>query len=160
MKEFLYNYGRPIVYSTSLPLHSLVTIACSYRSMMSGEVGNRLRAQVREMVQVFRENMERIMRQTNGSIALVPSISPIQALIVPGNTACIAFCEYVWKKSRNRIRLFPIRSPTVPKGQERVRIIVHSHNTKTEVLELTHLIDDALFEMGYRIKPRPISSRL
>jgi 8-amino-7-oxononanoate synthase len=159
IKEYLYNYGRPIVYSTSLPLHSLVTIACSYQSM-GGEVGKRLRVQVRDRVRIFRDSMEKIMRLTNGSIGLVPSRSPIQAITIPGNSACIGFCENVWKKSRDRIRLYPIRSPTVPKGQERVRIIVHSHNTQEEVYELIRLIEDTLDEMGYRRKDNEIRSRL
>jgi 8-amino-7-oxononanoate synthase len=148
IKEFLINYGRPIVYSTSLPLHSLVTITCSYQSM-AGEVGKRLRSQIRDRVDFFREHMERIMAATHGSISLAPSISPIQALIIPGNSACIDFCENLRKKSGNRIRLYPIRSPTVPKGQERVRIIVHAHNTREQVSELIGLVESTLKEMGY-----------
>jgi 8-amino-7-oxononanoate synthase len=127
---------------------------------MGGEVGKLLRVQVRDRVRLFRNSMESIMRITNGSIALVPSSSPIQALIIPGNSACIDFCENVLKNSRNRIRLYPIRSPTVPKGQERVRIIVHSHNTRKEVYDLTQLIKDTLDEMGYLRKHNDIRSRL
>ena len=34
------------------------------------------------------------------------------------------------------IGVFPIRSPTVPKGGERIQIIINAHNSKEEVLHL------------------------
>ena len=149
MKEYLINYGRPIVYSTSLPLHSLVCIACAYESMR-GEVGRRLRAELYEIVEVFRKGMLKLMAMTgDDSVALVPSYSAVQALIIPGNKACVDFCELLWLRSGQRMRLYPIRSPTVPIGQERVRIIVHSHNTKEQVEELLYLIKCTMQDMGY-----------
>ena len=149
---FLLNYGRPIVYSTSLPLHSLVSIACSYESM-SGNVGRQLRRDLNDRTRLFRKLFfETIVRpnQSNGfllPIRLVPSVSPINALIVPGNTECQEFCEKLWTKSNRSIRLYPIRSPTVPKGKERVRIIIHSHNTEDEVIHLMGLIKETLSDM-------------
>jgi 8-amino-7-oxononanoate synthase len=156
IKEYLINYGRPIVYSTSLPPHSLVTITCAYESM-AGEVGKQLRAQLCQKVRLFRQEMKIIMATTNPSISLVPSISPIQALIVPGNTTCKDFCNIVWNASGNRIRLYPIRSPTVPQGQERVRIIVHAHNTIEQIYELINFIETTLEEMGYRKREHAVT---
>jgi 8-amino-7-oxononanoate synthase len=146
LKEFLYNYGQPIVYSTSLPLHSLVCIECSYESM-AGPVGKRLRAQVFAMVHTFHLGMVRVL--ATATINLAPSQSPIQALIIPGNQDCVNFCQMLLLKSKNQIRLYPIRSPTVPKGQERVRIILHSHNTMSQVENLIRLIQETLKDMGY-----------
>jgi len=155
LKEFLLNYGRPIVYLTSLPLHSLVSIACSYESM-TGIIGKQLRRHMRDQVQLFRKLFfEKILNQhhhnASGSslpIRLVPSASPINALIIPGNTRCLQFCDRLWNKSKQSIRLYPIRSPTVPKGEERVRIILHSHNTDDQVNYLIDLIKSTLFDMG------------
>jgi len=147
IREYLYNYGRPIVYSTSLPLHSLVAIACAYRTMSSGK-GRLLRARVAERVERFRNNMRKILLARDGSISLAPSESPIQALILPGNAVCIDFCSIMSQKSEKRILLYPIRTPTVPKGQERIRIILHSHNTTQQVDELTTLIDETLAELS------------
>jgi len=148
LKQYLYNYGRPIVYSTSLPIHSLVTIECSYNTMRSTN-GSRLRHMMNQRVKLFRNHVLTIMDDVTQDIFLVESTSPIQALIVPGNTACIDFCDRLWSKSNRRIRLYPIRSPTVPKGQERIRIIVHAHNSENEVVLLTKLIRGVLTEMGY-----------
>ena len=150
LKEFLLNYGRPIVYSTSLPLHSLVTIDCAYESM-AGPIGKQLRQQVHEWAHVFQQSMQRILEQIQppSKIWLVPSHTPIQALVVPGNTACIQFCSILWELSNHRIRLYPIRSPTVQSGEERVRIILHSHNTRNELDELLSLIERTLARMGF-----------
>jgi len=154
LKDFLLNYGRPIVYSTSLPLHSLVSIACSYESM-TGITGRRLRGVLRDRVRLFRKLFfETILNQRNKNdsesslpIRLVHSVSPINALIIPGNNLCLQFCERLWENSNKLIRMYPIRSPTVPKGKERVRIILHSHNTEDQVLCLIDLIKSTLIEM-------------
>jgi 8-amino-7-oxononanoate synthase len=157
VKEFLYNYAYPIIYSTSLPLHSLVCINCSYESMTSTN-GKKLRRKVNDLVKLFRKLFfQHILNQFDhnliGSsqpppISLVPSESPIHALIIPGNTRCVMFCNTLYIKSKKSIRLYPIRSPTVPKGQERVRIVLHSHNTEDQVIYLINLIKSTLFEMG------------
>ena len=150
---FLLNYGRPIVYSTSLPLHSLVSIACSYESM-SGNIGRQLRRDLNDRTELFRRLfVERIVRPNQKSgfslpIRLAPSVSSINALIVPGNNECQEFCKILWNKSNRSIRLYPIRSPTVPKGSERVRIIIHSHNTEDQVIYLISLIQSTLCDMG------------
>jgi 8-amino-7-oxononanoate synthase len=148
IRDFLLNYGRPIIYSTSLPTHSLVTIACSYQTM-AGPEGRDLRYKVNERVEMFRRHMNDLMKQTRGGIGMTDSISPIQALIVPSNSACVEFCDKVWEKSLRRIRLYPIRSPTVPKGQERVRIIVHAHNTPSQVTLLLQVLRQTMLDMGY-----------
>ena len=152
LKGFLLNYGRPIVYSTSLPLHSLASIACSYESM-SGNLGRQLRRDLNDRTQLFRKLFEEkivLPNQKSGFsllIRLAPSVSSINALIVPGNSECQEFCERLWVKSNRSIRLYPIRSPTVPKGKERVRIIIHSHNTENQVIYLIDLIKSTLCDM-------------
>ena len=58
------------------------------------------------------------------------------------------FCVILWDLSEHRIRLYPIRSPTVAKGEERVRIIVHAHNLISEIDYLLLLIQSTLVKMG------------
>lgn len=146
VKEYLLNYARPIIYSTAIGLHALVTIECSYESMRN-DVGKRLRRQVYHAIQLFRRLLLEQSAKAGIKIQLISSISPIQALVVPGNQNCVDFCERVATKTEGKIKLFPIRSPTVPKGQERVRVIVHAHNSDQEIQLLVKLMVSTLVEM-------------
>jgi len=146
-RDYLVNYGYPLIYSTALPLHSLVSIRCSYDTM-TGTKGDRLRETVFRLVHMFRENLEPFL-QTCHKVHLLSSTSPIQALMIPGNAACTDFCQRLFVKSGKRIQLFPIKSPTVEKGQERVRIILHSHNTTYQVDVLVRLIQSTLRETSF-----------
>ena len=68
-------------------------------------------------------------------IEVMKSFTPIQAVIVPGN-------ENVRKLAGQladaNLDIRPILYPTVPKGKERLRIVLHSFNS---VEELNCLID-------------------
>ena len=69
--------------------------------------------------------------------ALLPSTSPIQGVIIPGNDKVVVFAK---KLQAAGFDVKPIRSPTVPAGTERVRICIHAHNTTEEVDSLTSCI--------------------
>ena len=145
-KEYTINYGYPLIYSTALPTHSLVAIRSAYDTMTSAK-GDLLRKALFELVQFFRARLQPFLRHSN-AVYLLPSTSPIQALIVPGNDRCTRFCQNLWEASGRRIRLFPIKSPTVPVGQERVRIIIHAHNTRSQVKLLVRLLVQCLGDMA------------
>ena len=142
LREYLINYARPVIYSTFLPLHSLVCISCAYDTMSNQKVGAHLRKHCFGIVRYFRTELNKVLdQQTNKkSCRLADSTTPIQALLIPGNQNCSNFCKVLWKASNYTIKLYPIRSPTVPKGQERVRIVLHAHNSFAQVDELIRLI--------------------
>jgi 8-amino-7-oxononanoate synthase len=144
--EYLVNYARPFVYSTALPPHSLVSIQQAYESMMSDE-GERRRVKVFRLVKLFREEMTTKFRSVfhDSDCELLPSPSPIQAILVPGNERCISVCQYL---RSNGLDVYAIRSPTVAKGKERIRIILHSHNTEDDVLALITMLTDALKQLS------------
>ncbi|KAK1744747.1 hypothetical protein QTG54_004038 [Skeletonema marinoi] len=79
-------------------------------------------------VRMFRQEMKRGLSSFGKGcqFELLPSPSPIQAVIVPGNSSCISICKDL--REVGRFDVYPIRSPTVPKGKERIRIILHAHN--------------------------------
>ena len=150
--DYLINYARPFVYSTSPPPHALITIRCAYETIMNA-VGEGRRKKLFGLVRLFRKSLDDKVKRTgiqspSQSSMLLPSPSPIQALLVPGNRICIDLCS----RLSRRFDVYPIRSPTVPKGKERVRIIIHSHNSETEVLQLVDGLVDSLIALSKQSK--------
>ena len=140
--SYLVNYARPFVYSTALPPHSIITIQQAYASMM-GPIGERRRKILFQWVRLFREEVSKgitALKEDYPSLdfELLPSPSPIQAIVVPGNERCIAVCDSM--RNVGKFEVYPIRSPTVAKGQERIRIVLHSHNSEDEIHALTKMV--------------------
>lgn len=152
--DYLINYARPFVYSTSPPPHALVTIRCAYEAMM-GPVGEERRQKVFQLVNLFRLSLDDKAKQMGLQAALgnksllLPSPSPIQAVLIRGNRQCVELCSRLHSSSFD---VYPIRSPTVPKGKERVRIIIHSHNTEEEVERLVVALTSEILAMTMRSK--------
>jgi 8-amino-7-oxononanoate synthase len=148
MKEYWINYAYPIIYSTALPLHSILTIRCSYRTI-TGTKGQRLRRYLSQIIQYFQTHLTLVLdrlrlKQKNHPYRILPSSTPIQALIVPGNRECSMFCQKIMRISNETIQLFPIKAPTVPIGQERIRMVLHAHNTMSQIDTLLRYIEKAL----------------
>ncbi|CAG8586443.1 15237_t:CDS:2 [Acaulospora morrowiae] len=130
LRSYLINYARPLIYSTFLPHSSLVAIRCSYE-FMSGEIGDQLRKNLRELIRKFRTSIK-LPDDT-----LLPSESAIQGVVIPGNENAVKLSQAIQKAGYN---VKPIRSPTVPVGKERLRICIHADNTEEEILGLANII--------------------
>jgi 8-amino-7-oxononanoate synthase len=122
LKNYLINYARSFIYTTALPLHSLISIACAYRLL---EKSISIQNKLYENISYFRKKIE-----TPEKYNWLNSISAIQSLTVPGNTEVRELCAKIQEKE---IDVRPILNPTVPKGKERIRICLHSYNTKEEI---------------------------
>lgn len=128
----LLNYSKPLVYSTSLPLHSVVCIQKAYETVASAE---QPRAHILHLITHFKELCK------IKSIATIPSDSPIQGVVIPGNEAVLAAALFVQSRG---FSCSPIRAPTVPEGSERLRVILHAHNTVEEVASLCEALRDCM----------------
>ena len=65
--------------------------------------------------------------------AFIASDSAIQSCIVPGNEQVKAIAE---KLQQQHYLVKPILSPTVAKGEERLRFCLHSYNLKEEIFSV------------------------
>ncbi|MEO8766130.1 MAG: aminotransferase class I/II-fold pyridoxal phosphate-dependent enzyme, partial [Ginsengibacter sp.] len=126
LKKYLINFARPFIYSTALPPSAVHAIAESYRLFPSL---NRNREHLDVLTGIFKE--------TRLAYAVTASDSPIQVVIVPGNDEVKRVAGHL---QRNNFDVRAILYPTVPKGQERLRIVFHSFNTKTEVEKLIAIL--------------------
>ncbi|CAN5265047.1 pyridoxal phosphate-dependent aminotransferase family protein [soil metagenome] len=133
LRNYLINFARPFIYTTSLPLYDLATIACSVRRFSKVR---ELREQLSNFIQYFRKEAEKY-----SSIRLLPSLSPIQGIIIGGNQKTRIVAE---KCRSKKFDVRAILSPTVPEGQERLRVIIHAFNHPLEMDELLKIIDEAI----------------
>lgn len=126
LRKFLINFSRQFIYSTALPPSALEAIAISYKlfPQMIKE-----RNHITELIQIF--------RNASSKYAILPSETPIQIVIIPGNKEIKKVAK---KLQQNNFDIRPILYPSVPKGQERLRIVLHSFNKREEVDELVNFL--------------------
>lgn len=129
LKDFLINYCRPFIFSTALPLHTLVAVKCAYDLLQQDTAR---RAGLNRNIQLFKEAMKGVAK-----FCLLPGNSAIQSVVIPGNEAVKAAALAIQQQG---LDVRPILYPTVPKGEERIRICLHSFNTEAEILKLVQAI--------------------
>ena len=123
--DYLINFCRPFIYSTGLPLSSIALIRCAYKAM---ESANAEREQLNALINRFRKK--------------VPSKSPsaIQCLPVSGGNSRVKAIAAALQDDGLDVR--PILHPTVRRGQERLRICLHSFNTEEEIDRLVASLEE------------------
>ncbi|KAF9902059.1 hypothetical protein EC991_005371 [Linnemannia zychae] len=132
LKEYLINYARPLIYSTFTSFSNLASVKSAYQMLMAGETVE-LVQKVQNLITHFRTTIKIPTHM------LLPSQSPIQGIVMDGNAKVNALSQQLIQAGLN---VKPIRFPTVPKGKERVRICLHSHNTIEQVDKLIRIVED------------------
>jgi len=123
LRNYLINFARPFVYSTALPPHSLLAVGCAHRHLQANPEAQH---QLHDRVRYFR----RCITQQLPHSVWTDSTSPIQCLIVPGNDNARRLAHTVQEAGFD---VRAILNPTVPAGQERLRICIHATNTEGEI---------------------------
>lgn len=117
--DYLINFARSFIYTTSLPEISVAAIKKSYElfPFMHAE-----RNQLQQLVQQF--------QSAKLKYEIIKSNTPIQAVLIPGNDAVKTIAD---RLQQNKLDVRPILYPTVPKGSERLRVVLHSFNNSEEL---------------------------
>jgi 8-amino-7-oxononanoate synthase len=119
LRDYLINFARSFMYTTALPAETIQHIKTSYELFPQLQ---REREQMHELVSYFQSaatGYEKMLSRT-----------PIQGIVVPGNEEVRRLADEL---QANNLDIRPILYPTVPKGLERLRIVLHAFNTKTEL---------------------------
>jgi 8-amino-7-oxononanoate synthase len=126
LKEYLINFSRSFIYTTSLPEQAVAAIRASYSvfPFMKGE-----RKQLQQLIEQF--------QSSKTAFEKIISNTPIQGVIVPGNEEAKQLSD---KLQQNGFDVRPILYPTVPKGKERLRIVLHAFNTQQQLSQLTAIL--------------------
>ncbi len=130
LKQFLLNFARPFVFSTAMPFHSLIAIKCAYVILLNQQ---RRILKIRQLSGLLKLNLKSF-----SSSAYIPSESPIQSLVIPGNENALNVSSALEKSG---FYAKAILYPTVPRGKERIRFVTHSFNTEEEVMRLCSALE-------------------
>ena len=120
--DFLVNFSRPFIYSTAPSPHQISTIGAAYDKLVDL---NEERARLQQLIAYFTTRSPKLQH-----VDRLPSKSMIQSFIIAGNERVIAAAAALREA---RINVLPIRSPSVAKGTERLRICLHAYNTEKEI---------------------------
>eukprot|EP01062_Namystynia_karyoxenos_P062115 TRINITY_DN55043_c0_g1_i1.p1 TRINITY_DN55043_c0_g1~~TRINITY_DN55043_c0_g1_i1.p1 ORF type:complete len:447 (+),score=156.74 TRINITY_DN55043_c0_g1_i1:72-1343(+) len=135
LQSYLLNYGRSLIYTTALPLHGLAAIRCAVRYQAERE---ELRDRIRGLIALFASAL-RGGHPRLPAHRLLATDSPIQAVLAPGNERVVAVARELRRRGFDALA---IRAPTVPVGTERLRVVLHAHNTEKQVRDLVqHLCE-------------------
>lgn len=129
LRDYLINFTRSFIYTTSLPFHSLLSIEAAYELLPTMQPA---REQLKSLIQYFRASF-----QAHSPYEILDSPSPIQGVIVPGNEQAKAVSQ---KIEAAGFFVKAILSPTVPAKQERLRICLHAFNTEASLQELIKIV--------------------
>lgn len=126
LRKYLVNFSRAFIYTTALPPTAVAAIMASYNLF---PYMTEARTHLAALITRF--------RQATHTLQVLPSETPIQIVLTPGNE--FTRRQAAALQSAN-LDIRPILHPTVPKGQERLRIVLHSFNTFEEVDQCANML--------------------
>ena len=129
LRDYLINYSRAFIYTTALPLPSILAIKKVHTFLLNNFDRTE---KLKESISYFKKSI------INNQYSLINSHSEIQCIIVPGNNEVRELAEKVQGEGFD---VRAILSPTVTKGQERLRICLHAFNTKEQIDGLLKAIE-------------------
>ncbi|MEO9531144.1 MAG: 8-amino-7-oxononanoate synthase [Crocinitomicaceae bacterium] len=129
LKTYLINFARSLIYTTALSPHAQERIITVVNAVSDLDAE---RYQLERNITIFKSSF------SQSEFKLIESNSPIQSVLIPGNSNAKMLAKKVQDAG---FAVKAILSPTVAKGEERLRICLHSYNTEKEIIELTNTIN-------------------
>jgi 8-amino-7-oxononanoate synthase len=127
IKSYLINFASPFIYTTAAHDFLWMSISRGYEFLNENKAAS---VQLQENISAFRKANLQTHSHEN---------SPIQAIIISNNHKLRILAETL---SDNGFLTYPIFSPAVKEGTERLRICLHSFNTEEEIIKLTKIINE------------------
>ena len=126
LRNYLINFSRSFIYTTALPEISVHAIKSSYEifPFLTNE-----RQHLNKLILIF--------QSADISFQKLISTTPIQVVVIPGNEKVkqiAGFCQ------ENNLDVRAILYPTVPRGDERLRIVLHAFNTVADLELLVRIL--------------------
>jgi len=126
LTDYLVNFSRPFIYTTALPPETLAQILASYQYF---EFAEKETLNLKNNINLFQSLIQQ------NQINTTSSNSAIQCILIPGNEHVNRAAIQLQSKGFD---IRAIRSPTIKKGSERLRICLHSFNSEEEIKSLVN----------------------
>lgn len=126
LKNYLINFAKPFIYTTSLPPSAVAAISASYHIFP-------LLVEERDHLKILCNRFQKAELK----YSVLKSVTPIQVVIIPGNERVKNTASLL---QQHNLDVRAILYPTVPKLQERLRIVLHAFNTTKELDQLITLL--------------------
>ncbi|MFT4785867.1 MAG: 8-amino-7-oxononanoate synthase, partial [Cellvibrionaceae bacterium] len=121
--KYLINFGRPFIYTTSLPAHSIVSIDAAFDLL--GQQAH-LQQSLSQKINLFRQLYLSSVSRT-----------AIQPILIKGNDKVKQVADRMQKEGFD---IRAILSPTVREGEERLRISLHASNSDQQITEMVEAL--------------------
>ena len=149
VRQFLVNYARPLIYSTAIPHPTLLSVHSALDILVTPN-GLFRATKTFALTQLLLDGVRKILAQhPECQLSLPPQLSmaskrqvgnmPVSPIVPILSSDPRALASHLIQTG---YLVRPICYPTVPKGAERVRICVHSHNETEDVLGLVKSIKE------------------
>ncbi|KZF26863.1 aminotransferase [Xylona heveae TC161] len=138
MKQYLVNYARSLIYTTSLSYPSLASIKAVYRLMKEGQI-NPLQSQLWATIRTFHSRLDALAKKSPPQLLRTFDEAPksqILALLTSRPRSLAKYCQ------KHGYIVRAIVPPTVPAGAERVRVCLHASTTEEELEGLLQRIEE------------------
>lgn len=133
LQDYLINFCRPFIYTTAPSPQTVSDISAVYKRFAAAEGS---RSDLTEKISYFKNGLSLL-----GGAIVLESDTPIQGVIIPSNSACRAVAA---KLQADGFAVKAILSPTVARGEERLRICLHAHNSYAQIDGLLTSLTKAL----------------
>ncbi|EJC99775.1 PLP-dependent transferase [Fomitiporia mediterranea MF3/22] len=146
VKSYITNYARPFIYTTALPRTHIAALNASFDYVMN-QKGQDRRDRLQELCRFFESHLREAVKMVDAKfISLPPRNVPegypegIRTPIFPILTPMpLSLAKHIQSLG---YACYAIPHPAVPKGQERIRVIVHAENTESELVDfIKQLLD-------------------
>ena len=129
LKNYLINFAKSFIYTTSLPPPSLANILVAHQFLKNCDEQQKLSSNI----QFFKQKLTELKFDSK----FIQSDSAIHCCIIPNNVHVKNVSSKLQEKGFD---VRPILSPTVTKGKERLRFCLHSYNSKEEISEVLSVL--------------------
>ncbi|WP_261374482.1 aminotransferase class I/II-fold pyridoxal phosphate-dependent enzyme [Dokdonia sp. Hel_I_53] len=138
LKTYLINFARSFIYTTGLPPHSVAIIIAAYEYLSDQHAKD---VSVVTQLQSVILNFKRELDSYDIAHHFIECHAAIHCIVIAG----VEKVQNIAKElAALGLSIKPILSPTVAKGQERLRICLHAYNTEEEIHSLVTYLNKKL----------------